>query len=198
MKPTDQIDRTNPWKTAGTRVVYDNPWITVREDQVTQPDGQSGIYGVVHFKNIAVGVLPMEADGSIHLVGQFRYPLDQYSWEIPEGGCPDNEDPLAAAKRELLEETGISAGRWQEIGRAHLSNSVCDEEAIIYLATDLTKGPALPDGTEKLESRRLPFAQALEMTIRGEITDSLSVIAIMKYAIMLQNQWTKPEGLTVS
>ena len=131
---------SNPWKTKSQRAVYDNPWISVREDQVIQPNGSPGIYGVVHFKNKAIGILSIDHDGYIYLVGQFRYPLNEYSWEIPEGGCPEDENPLEAAKRELLEETGLSAGQWQELGRAHLSNSVSDEEAIFFLATDLVQG----------------------------------------------------------
>src|SRR5918998_3074540 len=112
----------NPWLTVSSRRVYDNPWITIREDQVIRPDGEPGIYGVVHFKNIAVGVLAVEGE-FVYLVGQYRYPLDSYSWEIPEGGCPEGEDPLDAARRELEEETGLRARRWEKMGEAHLSNS---------------------------------------------------------------------------
>lgn len=177
----------NPWKTIGTRAVYDNPWISVREDKVIQPDGNHGIYGVVHFKNTAIGIVPIDTEGNIHLVGQFRYPLDDYSWEIPEGGCPAGEDPLAAAKRELLEETGLTAGKWTELGRAHLSNSVSDEEAIFYLALDLKQGKADPDGTEQLTHKCIPFSQALDMVMKGEITDSVSVMAIMWYALKDRN-----------
>ncbi|PWU02377.1 MAG: DNA mismatch repair protein MutT [Candidatus Melainabacteria bacterium] len=176
------MHQTNPWKTKNKHTVYDNPWISVREDQVIQPNGSPGIYGVVHFKNKAIGILPIDHDGYIYLVGQFRYPLDEYSWEIPEGGCPDGEDPIVAAKRELLEETGLSAGQWKELGRAHLSNSVSDEEAIFFLATDLVQGEAEPEETEELAHKRLPFAEALDMVMRGEITDSVTVIAILYYA----------------
>ena len=174
----------NPWTTLDSRVVYDNPWIRVREDRVRRPDGQPGIYGVVHFKNMAIGVLPIDDEGCTWLVGQYRYPLHQYSWEIPEGGCPEGEDPLDAAKRELREETGFEARQWRLLGNAHLSNSVSDEAALFYLATDLVPGPPQPEGTEKLELRRLPFSEALRMALDGEITDSLSLIAILRYGMM--------------
>jgi 8-oxo-dGTP pyrophosphatase MutT (NUDIX family) len=173
----------NPWQTHESRIVYDNPWIRVREDQVTRPDGEPGIYGVVHFKGIAIGVLPIDDEGYTYLVGQYRYVLNQYSWEIPEGGCPAEETPLAAAARELLEETGLRAAHYELIGRAHLSNSVSDEEALYYLATGLTQGEAQPEGTEQLQVRRVPFAEALAMVQRGEITDALSVLAIQQYAL---------------
>jgi 8-oxo-dGTP pyrophosphatase MutT (NUDIX family) len=172
----------NPWQTLTRRSIYDNPWIHVREDQVIRPDGHPGIYGVVEFKNRAIGVLPIDEEGSTYLVGQYRYTLNRYSWEIPEGGGPEGESPLEAAQRELLEETGLQARTWRLLGTAHLSNSVTDEEAIYYLATDLIIGEASPEGTEKLEVRRLPFAEALQMVLAGEITDALSVLAIMRYA----------------
>lgn len=173
----------NPWQIKETREIYDNPWITVREDQVVRPDGEPGIYGVLHFKNMAIGVLPIEKDGSIYLVGQYRYPLESYSWEIPEGGCPEDEDPLEAAKRELLEETGLTAANWEYSGSAYLSNSVSDEVAHWYVATDLTQGEAQPEGTEDLIVRRLSFKDALAMVMAGDITDSLSVMAIQNYAL---------------
>lgn len=176
----------NPWKKLSQRTVYDNPWIKVQQDEVIMPNGQPGIYGVVHFKNRAIGVLPIDADGSIHLVGQFRYTLGCYSWEIPEGGCPEDEAPLEGAKRELLEETGLQAAEWRLLGKAHLSNSVTDEEAIWYLATDLTCGDAQPEATEKLSHKRVPFEKALEMIENGEITDALSILAIQQYALIKQ------------
>ena len=177
------MNQSNPWRTLDKKFIYENPWIKVREDQVIRPDGESGIYGVVNFKNKAIGVLPIDEDGWICLVGQYRYPLDSYSWEIPEGGCPVEEDPLAAAKRELKEETGLEASCWQCLGRAFLSNSVSDEEAIWYLATGLTKGEASPEGTEEIVCKRVPFAEALEMVAKGEINDALSVLAINSYAL---------------
>ncbi len=173
---------SNPWRTTTARTVYENPWIRVREDQVIRPDGEPGIYGVVHFRNTAIGVLPIDAADHIYLVGQYRYPLQSYSWEIPEGGCPADEEPLAAAQRELREEIGLEASQWQLLGRAHLSNSITDELAMWFLATGLTQGAASPEGTEKLEIRRVPVTEALAMIERGEMTDGLSMLALLHYA----------------
>ena len=177
------VDPSNPWTTLETQAVYDNPWIAVREDQILRPDGRPGIYGVVHFKNRAVGVLPVETDGSIWLVGQYRYPLGIYSWEIPEGGSPIDEDPEVTARRELREETGLTAGRLEPINVTHLSNSVSDEVAYLYRATELTPGPSDPEATEQLEIRRVSWEQAWEMVRGGTITDAMSVIALLQEAI---------------
>ncbi len=173
----------NPWTTLESRFVYQNPWIAVREDRVLRPDGSPGIYGVVHFKNRAVGVLPVEDDGSVWLVGQYRYPLDRYSWEIPEGGAPDGEDPLAAAKRELREETGLTAASWESFGEVHLSNSVSDEHGLLYRASRLQSGASTPDPSERLQIRRVPWDEAWATLCRGEITDSLTVIALLREAV---------------
>ena len=175
----DAEESLNPWETVSTRVVYDNPWIKVREDEVIRPDGLPGIYGVVHFKNVAVGVLAVE-DGEVYLVGQYRYTLERYSWEIVEGGCPEGEDTLDAARRELEEETGLRARDWLRMGEAHLSNSVSDELAVWYLATGLEHGEPRPDGTERLQVRRVSLEDALRMTFAGEITDALSMLALMQ------------------
>lgn len=175
---------SNPWQTIRTRVAYENAWIRVRHDDVIRPDRLPGIYGVVHYKNLAIGVLPIDDEGFTYLVGQYRYTLDIYSWEIPEGGCPEGEEPLEAAKRELREETGLEARTWTVLGTAHLSNSVSDEAAIFYLATGLSQGEAEPEGTEKLELMRVPFADALLMVREGKITDALSVMAIQHYALL--------------
>jgi 8-oxo-dGTP pyrophosphatase MutT (NUDIX family) len=177
-----ELKNKNPWQTLSSRAIYDNPWIGVREDQVIRPDGQRGIYGVVHFKNIAIGIIAIDKEGRVQLVGQHRYPLDQYSWEIPEGGCPTSEEPLAAAKRELLEETGLQAREWTELGEAHLSNSVSDERAIWFLAKDLVQGEAKPDGSEVIETRRVSLEEALQMIERREITDGLTLIGLLHYA----------------
>jgi 8-oxo-dGTP pyrophosphatase MutT (NUDIX family) len=178
----------NPWKRNSRRTVYDNPWITVYEDQVTRPDGQAGIYGVVHYKNLAVGIVALDRQGRVLLVGQYRYPLDCYSWEIPEGGGAIHEEPLEAAKRELLEETGYRAGKWTEILRSHLSNSVSDEEAVCFLATDLEAGTARPEGTERLAIRWVPFVEALEMVRGSEITDALAVMGLERAACIVNRR----------
>jgi 8-oxo-dGTP pyrophosphatase MutT (NUDIX family) len=172
----------NPWLIVSSQQVYDNPWITVREDRVVRPDGEPGIYGVVHYKNIAVGVLAIEED-QVYLVGQYRYPLERYSWEIPEGGCPEGEEPLRAAQRELREETGLEAARWRRLGEAYLSNSVADEYAVWFLATGLSPGEQRPEGTERLSVRRVSLHEALGLVLNGEITDALSILAIMSYAL---------------
>ena len=174
---------SNPWTTLGSRLVYENPWIRVREDQVLRPDGQPGIYGVVEFKNRAVGVLPVDDDGRVWLVGQYRYPLQAYSWEIPEGGSPASETPEETARRELREETGLVAAKLELIATSHLSNSVCDEIGYIFRATELTHGPSDPEGTEELHAKRVPWDEAWAMLRRGEITDSMSVIAILDEAV---------------
>lgn len=173
----------NPWQTLSEKRVYDNPWISLTEYQIINPGGGAGIYGKVHFKNLAIGIIVLDENFDTWLVGQYRYPLDQYSWEIPEGGGPLNEDPLRSAQRELLEETGITAKNWTEIQRLHLSNSVSDELAIIYLARDLSFGEPSPEETEQLIIRKLPFSEAFNMVMNGEITDSLSVAAIFKVKV---------------
>jgi 8-oxo-dGTP pyrophosphatase MutT (NUDIX family) len=187
-KDPENLDlETNPWTRLSRRSAYENPWIRVDEDQVIRPDGKPGIYGVVHFKNRAVGVVPLDEQDRVLLVGQYRYTLDQYSWEIPEGGVPLDEDPLSGAQRELLEETGYTAGKWRELGRAHLSNSVSDEEAVYYLAQDLQAGIPRPEGTERLAVCWVSFPEALNMVERGEITDALSIIAIQRVALARKN-----------
>lgn len=179
----DFDETQNPWRTLSSREVYDNPWIKLREDAVVRPDGEEGIYGVVHFKNVAIGILAVE-DDFIYLVGQYRYTLERYSWEIPEGGCPEDEDLLSAAQRELAEETGLRASTWEMMGEAYLSNSVTDERAVWFRATGLTEGERQPEGTEQLMVRRVPYEQVLSMALAGEITDALSLLAIMHYRLM--------------
>jgi 8-oxo-dGTP pyrophosphatase MutT (NUDIX family) len=165
------------------RVAYENAWITVWHDEVDRPDGSPGIYGVVHFANLAAGVVALDDQDRIVLVGQHRYTLDADSWEIPEGGVPIGESPLEGARRELREETGVEAGTWQELARVDLSNSISDERAVLFLATDLTQGDAEPEPTEALEVRWVPFDEALAMTIDGRITDVMSVAAIQRVAL---------------
>lgn len=173
----------NPWTTLGTRLVYENAWISVREDQVLRPDGQPGIYGVVHFPNKAVGVLPVDGEGRLWMVGQFRYPLGRYSWEIPEGGGHGAETPEESARRELREETGLIAGNLELLSISHLSNSVSDELAYIYRATLLEQGASAPEGTERLQVRLFDWPDVWAMMNRGEITDSMTVIALLHEAL---------------
>ncbi|MFH1475035.1 MAG: NUDIX hydrolase [Chloroflexota bacterium] len=172
-----------PWWRRARRVAYQNPWITVWHDEVTRPDGSPGIYGVVHFASLAAGVVAIDDDDRVLLVGQHRYTLDARSWEIPEGGVPAGEDPLEGARRELREETGVVAAGWREIGRFHLSNSVTDEAGIIYLATGLTGGEAAPEATEDLTVRWVPFDEALAMTLDGRITDAIAIMGIQRMAL---------------
>lgn len=173
----------NPWKTLSTRLVYENNWIKLEEDQVINPSGGKGIYGKVHFKNKAIGIIPLDQDGNTWLVGQHRYTLNAYSWEIPEGGCPLGTLPLDSAKRELKEETGITASRWELLMTFHTSNSVTDEEGFIFLAEGLSFGDnALEETEADLIVKKLPFSEAVDMVMRGEITDSMSVAGILKVA----------------
>ncbi len=180
-------DFSNPWKTLDVKKVYENPWIQLTHRDVINPSGNPGIYGVVHFKNLAIGVVPLDETNHTWMVGQYRYTIDKYSWEIPEGGCPLNTPPLIAAQRELLEETGISAKKWIAIGNYHTSNSVTDETAKIFVAKELTFGTAAPEETEQLIVKKIPFQEALEMVFRNEITDSLSVIALLKVKKLLED-----------
>jgi 8-oxo-dGDP phosphatase len=174
---------SGPWTRHSRRVAYENAWVTVWHDEVSRPDGSPGTYGVIHFANLAAGVLAIDDDDRVPLVGQHRYSLDAYSWEIPEGGVPDGETALDGAKRELLEETGVEAEDWRELVRIHLSNSVSDELAVLYLATGLHRGEANPDATEDLQIDWLPFDEVFAMTQDGRITDAMSVVAIQALAL---------------
>jgi 8-oxo-dGTP pyrophosphatase MutT (NUDIX family) len=168
------------WKKLGSRVVYDNPWITVYEDHVVNPGGGENQYGHIHFKNKAVAIVPLDDEGNTWLVGQDRYTLGAYSWEVPMGGAASDEEPLDAAKRELKEETGLSAAKWTSIMHLHTSNSITDEEGFVFLAENLSEGEPEFEETEKLEIRKLSLEQALEMVSNGQITDAISVAAILK------------------
>jgi ADP-ribose pyrophosphatase len=175
----------NPWKITSEKIIYDNPWINLTEYQVINPSGNPGIYGKVHYKNIAIGVLPLDDELNTYLVGQYRFALGQYSWEMPEGGGILDTDPIESAKRELLEETGLKAQNWTEIQRLHLSNSVSDELSIIYLARGLEQFEAEPEDTEQLIIHKLPFDEVYKMVCRGEITDSMTVAAVLKVQLLL-------------
>ncbi|MGD1889121.1 MAG: NUDIX domain-containing protein [Cyclobacteriaceae bacterium] len=176
------ISSKNPWQTLHRKQVYDNPWIEVYEDQVINPRGGKGIYGIVSFKNLAIGVIPIDEEMHTWLVGQYRYTLDEYSWEIPMGGGSKANSPLESAKRELKEETGLSAQRWENIMRIHTSNSVTDEEGFIFLAQDLTPGETEFDDTEDLQIKRLPLKEAIRYVMDGRITDAISMAGLFKVA----------------
>lgn len=176
-------DKIGGWQRKSTRCVYENPWIRVSHEEVITPGNTDGIYGVVHFKNTAVGVVPVDEDNHTYLVRQTRYTMNQYTWEIPEGGCPREEDTLAAVKRELREEVGLSAERWDKLQELQLSNSVTDETAVIYVARGLTQGEQTLDDSEDIEVQRLPLTEAIAMVERGEITDAISVAALLRLAL---------------
>lgn len=180
------MNTDNPWKVLESQKVYDNNWISLTEHQVINPAGGKGIYGEVHFKNLAIGIIPLDFEYNTWLVGQYRFPIKAYSWEIPEGGGPLGVHPEEGARRELAEETGLNAGSLIEIQRMHLSNSVSDELAIIYVAKDLQMGMASPEETEELVIRKLPFEESYQMVLDGTITDSMSVAGILKTKILIQ------------
>ncbi len=168
------------WQRCSSRQVYDNAWISVHHDEVITPGGTDGIYGRVHFKNTAIGIVPIDEHFNTWLVGQYRYSLQEYSWEIPMGGCPEDEDPLLSAQRELKEETGLTANDWQILQRVHTSNSVTDEVGLIFVARDLTNGAMALEETEDITVKKLPFDEALQMAMDGRITDCISVTALLR------------------
>lgn len=181
-KPTWLAAHGEPWRRGEARVVYENPWIRVTEEDAVAPTGAPALYGVVGFKNLALAVLPIDEDGAVVLVGQHRLPFGDYSWEIPEGGGPHGEDPLDGARRELAEEAGLNADTWQEVLRMQLSNSVTDELAIGYLATGLrpSAGKAEQDETEDFSVIRVPFREALDAAMNGHIRDALTVAMLLR------------------
>lgn len=182
------MNTENPWKTLASKKIYDNNWISLTEHQVLNPNGGEGIYGEVHFKNFAIGILPLDENYYTWIVGQYRFALKAYSWEIIEGGGPLHLDPIKSAQRELAEESGITAQKFTEIQRMHLSNSVSDELAIIYVAQDLQLGTSSPEETEELVIRKLPFNEVYNMVMNGTITDSISVAAILKVKILIDER----------
>ncbi|HPQ09293.1 MAG TPA: NUDIX hydrolase [Bacteroidia bacterium] len=176
----------NPWQTLSVKKIFDSPWIELELHDVINPSGNKGIYNVVKFKHLAIGILPIDEEGYTYLVGQWRYPLNQYSWEIPEGGGKLDVEPLESAKRELLEETGLVAHHYEELLRLHTSNSVTNELAIIYLAKNLEQKESNPEETEDITIKKIHLKDALKMVMNNEITDSLSVAAILKASIKFQ------------
>ena len=178
------MQQKNPWTIKDSKAIYQNAWIDVTEYDVLNPAGKPGIYGKVHFKNIAVGVVPITPDMHTYLVGQYRFTIDAYSWEIPEGGCPESTDPLQTAIRELKEETGLVAAYYNELMRLHLSNSVSDELAIIYLATQLKQEDAAPEETEALQIKKVSLSDAFGMVADGTITDAMSLAALTKIELL--------------
>lgn len=176
---TDSAVHGSPWHQLTQQTVYDNPWIRVTHESVLTPAGTPGIYGVVHFKSRAVGVVPLDTDSSVWLVKQFRYPLNQYSIEIPEGGSPLDEELLATAQRELQEETGLCAQQWEHLLDLHTSNSVTDEFGAIFLARNLTRGEMQLEVSEDIEVLLVPLAEAIDWIFCGKITDSLTIIGLL-------------------
>jgi len=171
------------WTKHGSRVVYENDWMTVMEDRVTNPGGGENLYGHVRFKNVAVAILPIDDQGNTRLVGQSRYTLGSYSWELPMGGAGLQEDPLDAARRELQEETGLTAGDWTELMRLHPSNSITDELGIVFVAQDLAEGTAYPEESEDITVKTVSLDEAVQMAMDGRITDALSVAALLRVRI---------------
>lgn len=175
----------NPWKIIKKEEIYDSPWIKLIRHEVIHPSGNPGEYNVTHFKNLAIGILPLDDEKNTWLVGQYRFPLNKYSWEIPEGGGALNISPLESAKRELKEETGITAKEFFEIQRMYLSNSATDELAILYVAKGLSFGKAHPEESEELHCVKIPFEEVYKKVLSGEITDSLTVVAVLKVKLLM-------------
>ena len=178
-------DTNNPWTIIDGEERYNNPWISLTHYNVINPSGGKGIYGKVHFKNLAIAIVPLDDQLNTYLVGQYRFTINQYSWELPEGGGPFNEDPLDAAKRELEEETGLRATDWTVLQHMHLSNSVSDEFGYIYLARGLSQHTAMPEETEQLMVKKLPLEEALKMVHNNEITDSMTIAGLLKVKLLL-------------
>ncbi len=170
----------NPWIVKGMTRAFENDWFRIDEHDVIRPDGAKGYYGVIRVRRLAVGVLPIDAEGCVHLVGQWRFPLARYSWEMPEGGAEPGEDARSCAQRELAEETGLRAREWLQVLEMDLSNSLTDEQAVIFIATDLTAGEADPDPTEVLKRRKAHFLDVLGRVASGHIRDSLTVAAVLR------------------
>jgi ADP-ribose pyrophosphatase len=177
----------NPWKLMTHNKVYESPWIHVEHHEVINPAGNAGTYSVIHFKKLAVGIVPLDDEYNTWIVGQYRYPMKCYTWEIPEGGGERELDPLVSAQRELLEECGLIAHQWTLIQELQLSNSATDEVAYLFVAKGLTYTEAQPEETEQLEVKKIPFEKAYEMVLNGTITDAMSVAAILRVKLMIKD-----------
>jgi len=178
-------EQYNPWQKIDEQKIYDNNWITVTHYNVINPSGNKGVYGKVHMKNYAIGIVPLDEEMNTYLVGQYRFVLNEYSWEIPEGGAPLNDEPLISAQRELLEETGLKAKHWKMIQQMTTSNSVTDERCFIFLAREVSQHAPEPEETEELVVKKVPFEEAYKMICDGEITDAVTVAAILKVKLMM-------------
>ena len=181
------VSTDNPWQKIDEEIKYDNSWIKVTHSNVITPSGSEGIYGSVHFKNWAIGMIPLDKNLNTWIVGQYRYPIQQYSWEIPEGGGPIGVSAIETAKRELSEECGLKAKKWTQIQTFHLSNSVSDEYGEIFLAQDIDEFENHPDPEEELVVKKLPFEDVFQMVLKGEITDSITIMAIYKVKYLIEN-----------
>jgi len=189
---SELAERIGPWTRRSRRIAYTNPWITVWHDDVAQPDGSPGIYGVVHFENLAAGVVVLDDSDRVLLVGQHRYTFDAYSWELPEGGVPAGEAALDGARRELLEETGVEADGWRELVRFELSNSITDEAGVIFAARARSVGEAHPDPSEELVTRWISFDEGLAMIADGQIRDAMTILGLQ--ALALERMAAGPGG----
>ena len=186
MKKEELDESRNPWTVKSQKVVYDNAWVQIQHHEVINPGGGEGIYGVVRFKNYAIGIIPIDENGYTWLVGQYRYPLDVYSWELPEGGGPLDEEPLDSAKRELREEVGITATKWTKIMDIHTSNSITDEISFVYVAQDLSFGETEHEEVEEIVIRKVHFSELVEMIMNGEITDSITIASVLKLQLLIK------------
>ncbi len=170
----------NPWTTKSSRMVYETPWLRVIEDRVVRPDGADGIYSYIETR-FAVGVVALTPANEVYLVGQYRYPTREYSWEIVEGGTEPGEAPLTCIQRELQEEAGLCAAKWTPLGgEIHFSNCISAERGFLFLAEGLEETEASPEGTEVLEVRRVALDDAVAMVHRGEIKDVFSIIGLLR------------------
>jgi len=184
-----QIDENkNPWQRKSDSIVYENNWIRVHHQEVITPGGSDGIYGIIHFKNLAIGIITLDEQNNTWVVGQYRYPLKKYSWEIPEGGGKLDIDPLVSAKRELLEECGIEASQWEKILEMDLSNSATDEHAIIFVARGLNYLQAEPEETEELQIKKIPFEEVFEQVMQGKYQDAITVAGVLKLKLLLTSK----------